>query len=137
MGEVVKLPFQNKDIMKKLILYLALLLVAFARAEIDHSLQEATEPETLKNEIVDPKESLEKNEEDKLEAPELDENVVDDDLSDLDRWSRSCRDRRRFKRACARYANRGYCNSRNYRFRSWMNRNCKRTCGRCGGRTRK
>jgi len=112
-------------------------------AEIDHSLQDATEPETLKNEIVDPKESLEKIEEvdssineDKLEAPELDENVVDDDSSDLDRWARSCRDRRRFKRACAGYASRHYCSSRNYRIRRWMNRNCKRTCGRCGGRTR-
>ena len=33
---------------------------------LDHSLQDATEPETLKNEIVDPKESLEEPEEGKI-----------------------------------------------------------------------
>merc|ERR1712223_183700 len=55
--------------------------------------QDTTEPETLKNDIVDPKESLEQimeDVEDKVEVPESDENVVNDDLSDLDRWG--CRD---------------------------------------------
>merc|ERR1712001_131365 len=132
MGEVVKLPFKKKDIMKKLTLYLVLLLAAFVTAELDHSLQDATEPEALKNDIVDPKESLELIEEDessidedKVEVPESDEN----DLSDLDRRSRSCRDR---NWRCARWGRRNYCNTR---FRRWMNRNCKKTCGRCG-RTR-
>merc|ERR1712001_102826 len=140
MGEVVKLPFKKKDIMKKLTLYLVLLLAAFVTAELDHSLQDATEPEALKNDIVDPKESLEQIEEDessidedKVEVPETDENVINndsnDDLSDLDRWSRSCRDR---DRRCANWGRRNYCN---IRFRRWMKRNCKKTCGRCG-RTR-
>merc|ERR1712223_1478659 len=66
--------------------------------------QDATEPETLKSDIVDPKESLERLEqimedvEDKVEVPESDENVVNDDLSDIDRWG--CRDDPRYAGFC-------------------------------------
>merc|ERR1719367_1901056 len=109
--------------MKKLILYLALLLVAFATAEID-------EPSI---------------DEDKLEVPESDDKVIDDDsfidhlnLRSLgnggveEASSRSCRDK---DQDCAFYARRNYCN--NSRYRTWMRRNCRKSCKICSGTTSK
>merc|ERR1712226_832756 len=96
--------------------------------------QDTTEPETLKNDIVDPKESLEQimeDVEDKVEVSESDENVVNDDLSDLDRWG--CRDDPHYALFCQHIVVPAFKGRRCHgRQSDSLIRVCRKSCRRCG-----
>jgi hypothetical protein len=112
------------------------------KIEEGDSLQSITEPEALKDNdvdaVVDPRESLDKIEEgnssiddDRVEVPESDNDVNDDsnvDLSDMDRYG--CSDRGWF---CGYWVYRGCCTNR---WRGWMSRNCRKSCGFCSTKTK-
>ena len=65
--------------------------------------------------------------EEKVEVPESDENVVNDDLSDLDRWG--CRDIVTTPLCRAFKADNHYWCNRGNSYRIWSV--CRKTCGLC------
>ena len=70
--------------------------------------------------------------EEKVEVPESDENVVNDDLSDLDRWSR-CRDNPKMGILCRIFTSRGthVCYGGPRGQGQAMRKNCPLSCGIC------